>query len=509
MSSTPDSRPEVGRPVADDGGDAIGRDAIARGTPGSRPGLADRALALYPWAQLALLAVPLLALAGPFASVRPGAAGFPYFYRILWFAGLIVAVPLWAKEVRRRRLPLVYSVVTVWWLGWAPVTLLWSPARGVGRTEVLAGSLAMVGSWVVLVLTRGSSRTLRLLRWGWFIAFAVTVAIVAWEWFTGRHLGEVTGVQDWVFSAYSVAGLDTNPNGLSNACVAMVAVLGAQLIREVNARHAAKRGRRVPWRIAVLLVALTVAGYIVYLTGSRAGIMALVLLYVLAAAWSLPACWRSRTRLVVPAVLLCLAVALPVVQRTTLNQLRPPVIGEQAAHQPTSGRYQDNIAEAQKEADVASADKLRRDLTVRGLHYLADSPLLGHGAGAALGLVAADPEYEPGVPERERHVLNLHNTYLEIGVNYGLLGLVPILVVPLLALGTVLRPRPLLRSWPNPVVYECLGILLALLITSLITSTSIGSPTFWLLAAYATALAWNYQDATRAATTPARRESGR
>ena len=461
--------------------------------PASRRGWFDTALDRYPWAQKALVLVPVLALAGPFASVRPGAPGFPYFYRILWFVALIVAVPLFVREVRRRRLPLLYTVVTAWWIVWAPLTLLWSPARSVGRSEVIAGVIAMVGSWVVLVLTRGRSDSLRLLRRGWLIAFAVTMVVVTWEWFTGTHLDDVTGVQDWFFSVYSVAGLDTNPNGLSNSCVAMGAVMCAQLIREVRRPGPAK-----PRRIPLLLVGLLLNGFTIYLTGSRAGILSLVLLLVLAAVWCLP----TRTRLAVPGALIALAIALPIVQDTNLNQLRPPAIGQQATT-PKSGHYQDNVGDAQREADVAAADKLRKDLTIRGLHYLAAKPIQGHGAGAALGLVAADPEYEPGVPERERHVLNLHNTYLEIGVNYGLLGLLPILAVPLLALATVLRPGPLRRRWPDPVVYECLGILLALFITSMITSTSIGSPTFWLLAAYATALAWNYEDATRAAAGPA------
>lgn len=461
----------------------------ARATPSRFDALAPL-LARYPWAQRALLAFPLLAVAGPFASVRPGASGFPYLYRVLWALCLLVAIPLFVTEVRRRALPLAYSLMVLVYAVWAPITLAWSPAPQTGRTEVLAGVIAMAGSWVALVLTRGRSDSLRLLRRGWIVAFVASMVVVTWEFLTGRHLGEVTGTWDWVYSAYSVAGLDTNPNGLSNFCVAASGVMCAQLLRLAGPRA---EGPVPRWRVAGLLAGLVAAGYTIYLTGSRAGIMSLIVILVGAALWCLP----TRRRLAVPALLLILAAALPVVQDTTLNQKRPPAVTQQASAPPKSGHYQDGISEAQKEADVAGADKLRKDLSLLGLRYLAQRPLQGHGAGAALTLVERDPDYEPGVPAKNRHVLNLHNTYLEIGVNYGLIGLVPILAIPLWCLWIFLRPRALRRTWPDPRVYEGLAILLALLITSIITSTSIGTPSFWLLAAYASALAWNYGDATR------------
>ncbi|GAB78146.1 O-antigen ligase [Austwickia chelonae] len=473
-------------------------------------GLTGKIMNRYPIAQKALIAVPLLAFAGPFASVVPGASGFPYFYRILWAVGLIIAVPLFLMEVRRRTLPMAYSVMVLCWTVWAPLTLMWSPAPSTGRTEILAGTMAMWGSWVVLVLTRGSSRSVRLLRHGWVLAFVVTMLFVIWEFFTGRHLGEVTGVQEWTYSVYSVAGLDTNPNGLSNFMVAVVAVLCAQLVREVgghrphrNRIDAAENDIAAPppvaantrtWRIVAIFGCLLLAGFTVYLTGSRAGALALMMLFVATAIWCLP-----TRRFLVPVALIVLTVGMPLLQDSDLNRVRPERVTDQASRPNKSGRYQDNISADKKQADVASADKLRLNLTALGLRYVSENPVHGAGAGAALTLVAQDPDYQPGVPAAKKHVLNLHNTYLEIAVNYGLIGLLPIVAVILLSLQRLLRIRPLRQWWPDPLVFEGLGILLALAVTSVITSSSIGTPTFWLLGAYAAALAWNYEHVTRQA----------
>ncbi|MBW3085879.1 hypothetical protein KEM60_02090 [Austwickia sp. TVS 96-490-7B] len=484
-------------------------------------------LTRYPLAQKALLILPVLAVAGPFASIRPGAAGFPYFYRIVWFLCLAVAVPLFWWESRRHSLPKLYAGVLAWWLIWAPITWLWTPAPGVGRTEIMAGAMAMAGAFVVVVLTRGSSASLRYLRWGWMVAFAVNTAIVSWEFCTGNHLDLVTGVQPWYFSAYSVAGLDTNPNGLSNFNVAIFAVLCAQMVREVGSRRATRAAaeafeneattptsalvpstvcgsisqriglgvRGSARRIIVLYVAMALCAYTVYMTGSRAGAMSQLLLTLMTAAW----CFRGRRLLVVPIALVALAAVIPVVQQSDLRLVRPAAVAQRAAHEGRgSGHYQDNVSDDQKAVDVAKADAARAELTKSGLRAMAEKPLQGHGAGSSITWVAHDPLYPATSANGQRRVINLHNTFLEIGVNYGLIGLLPILAVPLWALMRFLRPRTFLRLWPDPVVLEGLGVLLALLVTSVITSSSIGSPMFWLFYAYAAALAWNYQDAARA-----------
>lgn len=482
----------------------------------------NKFLVPYPWAQRALLLFPLLAVAGPFASFQPGAAGFPYFYRILWVLCLVVAVPLFLLEARRRTIPMLYTVMVAAWVVWAPISLMWSPAPATGRTEVIAGTAAMAGSWVVLILTRGTSRSLRYLRWGWLGAFAVSMVVVIGEFFTGRHLGELTGTWNWVYSAYSVAGLDTNPNGLSNFCIAAVAVTCAQILRDIDTRRKARvaieayeNDRRQPAdidgppaevpgsarpslaakvRLVILVIGLATASFAVYLTGSRAGILALMMLLLMAVLF----CFPRRALLIVPVALLAVTALTYTLPKTDLNTIRTKAVVEQATRKRTG--YQDGISDAQKQADMASADQLRKDLSLLGLRYVAQHPLHGNGAGSALTLVEKDPDYQPGVPREKKHILNLHNTYLEIGVNYGLIGLLPILAVPCWALFVFLRPRHLRRFWPDPVVYEGLGILLALAVSSVITSTSIGTPSFWLLAAYAAALAWNYGDATRAAT---------
>ena len=80
------------------------------------------------------------AFAGPFASIRPGSPGFPYFYRILFVLGLVVAVPLFLTQLRRRLFPALFTVLVAVWIVWAPVSLLWTSDRAAGQREVLAGT---------------------------------------------------------------------------------------------------------------------------------------------------------------------------------------------------------------------------------------------------------------------------------------------------------------------------------------------------------------------------------
>lgn len=465
----------------------------------------------YPLAQKSLIVFPLLAVAGPFASLRPGSAGFPYFYRILFVLGLSVAVPMFLTQLRRRTFPLLFTILLGAWVAWASVSLLWTPDRGGGQREVLAGASALLGAWVVLMLSAGRTRSLRYLRWGWLLAFAVTVLVVIWEIFSWRHLGELTGaVEYWYFSAYTIAGLDTNPNGLSNFVNAMVAVLGAQLIREVRPRRQARaeidaleydgtpperptgrwvRGSR--WRIVAVLVGLAVAGYLSLLTNSRSGVLIMAGLCVLAAVFLLP----TRRYVAVPVALLALVAVLLPLESVELDLLRvqPTTQPADVGARPTSHVHESMTAE-QAAADAAAADQLRVELSRSGLRQVQERPLQGFGAGAAMTRLRDDPQYQPDADVAHRRVLPLHNTFLEMAVNYGVPFVLLVLAVPIAAAAAVLRIRPLRRYWPDPLVYECLGMLLAFLVMSVITSSSIGTPVFWLMLAYAVALAWNYTD---------------
>lgn len=488
------------------------RPAAPDAGPDRGPGRLDQIVARgYPAAQKALVAVPLLAFAGPFASIRPGSPGFPYFYRILFVLGLVVAVPLFLTQLRRRLFPALFTVLVAVWIVWAPVSLLWTSDRAAGQREVLAGTSALLGAWVTLILTRGSHRSLRYLRWGWVLTFVVTVLVVAWEIVSWRHLGELTGaVEYWAFDAYTVAGLDTNPNGLSNVVNAVVAVMGAQLIREVRARRVARapieavqydgpppdrvNGRFTRgswWRIAALLAGIVVAGYLSLLTNSRSGILVVAILCLLAAVFCLP----PRRYVVVPVALALIAGTVLALEPLPADAVRaqPTAQPTDVAQRPSKYNHEGMTPE-EAAADLAAADSLRRDLSLSGLRQVEQRPLQGAGAGAATERLAADPDYQPGKSTRERRILPLHNTFLELAVNYGVPFLLLVLAIPLAAAAAVLRPRELRRYWPDPIVYECLGMLLSVLVMSLISSSSIGTPVFWLMLAYAAALAWNYTD---------------
>ncbi len=488
-------------------------------------GPARALLARYPLARKALVAVPALAAAGPFASISPGASGFPYLYRVLWVLLALVAIPLaFTKEVRTRLIPRLFTLLVVWWVIWTPITLQWSPTPRVGRTEILASVASLLGAWVVLIVTKGSSRSLRYLRAGFVAAFVMTLLVVLWEFVTGEHLPAITGVQEWFFSLYLVSGTFTNPNGLSNFLLVCVAVLVAQLAREVSVPHPRRaladayeldqpltpaddgaatasafprhtsRGAR--WRVCGLVALLAFAVYILMLTGSRAGMMVSTLLFLLGAAW----CLAASPRRVVALALIGLAVAGPALSFTSLDRLRPPTaLAKTQGEEPLSGHHVDTLTRQEMEADYAAADRMRLDLTKSGARSLADAPLIGNGAGSSMTKLEQDEEYGPGLDPKDRRIINLHNSFLEMGVNYGLIGLLPVILVNGGVLAFVLHPGRLARLWPDPNVLEALGVLLAVAVTSVIASSAVGDPTFWLFIAYAGAVAWNYADADRVA----------
>ncbi|MEP7161411.1 MAG: O-antigen ligase family protein [Dermatophilaceae bacterium] len=465
-------------------------------------------LARYPIAQNALVAIPALAAAGPYASLRPGSSGFPYLYRVLWALLAIVAVPLFfTRQVRTRLLPRLFTLFVAWWAIWTPITLLWSPAGDVGRTQILASTASLVGAWVVLITTRGTARSLHLLRIGFVIAVAMNVAVVLWEWFSGEHLVVIAGIQDWYYSAYLVAGTFTNPNGLSNFLIVAVAVLTAQLIRERAAARPRRAGadavegvegpaiRGSRPRVVALVIALACCVVVIGLTGSRGGMIASTVVLLGGALW----CFPGRIRATVPIALVLLAAGGPLLALTDYEKVRPSsasagMVGEE----PSSGRHLDNLTRDQVQADLLAADRLRVDLSRSGLRSFAEAPLQGHGAGAAITTLEQDPQYGPGLDPALRRIINLHNTFLEVAVNYGVIGLAPIILLLGGILTTVLRPGPLRRLWPDPNVFETLAVLLGVAVTSIIASTALGDPTFWLSLAYAAAVAWNYADAVRA-----------
>ena len=501
--------------------------------------LLPKILARYPLAQNALVAIPALAAAGPYASLRPGSAGFPYLYRVLWVLLAMVAVPLFfTRQVRTRLLPRLFTLFVAWWAIWTPITLLWSPAGDVGQTQILASTASLVGAWVVLITTRGTARSLHLLRLGFVIAVAMNVVVVLWEWFGGEHLVVIAGIQEWYYSAYLVAGTFTNPNGLSNFLIVAVAVLTAQLLREKAvarprragadavegiehtgavgfgpsgkkptshpgvprrstgrelSKRAVARGSRP--RVVALVVALACCVVVIGLTGSRGGMIASSVVLLGGALWCLP----GRIRATVPIALVLLAAGGPLLAQTDYEKVRPSTASAgMPGKEPTSVRHLDNLTRDQVQADLLAADRLRVDLSRSGLRSFADAPLQGHGAGAAITTLERDPQYGPDLDPALRRIINLHNTFLEVAVNYGVIGLAPIVLVLGGILTTVLRPGPLRRLWPDPNVFETLAVLLGVAVTSIIASTALGDPTFWLSLAYAAAVAWNYADAVRA-----------
>ena len=193
--------------------------------------------------------------------------------------------------------------------------------------------------------------------------------------------------------------------------------------------------------MAALLLGVAVAGYLSLLTNSRSGVLVVAVLAVLAARCCLP----SRGYVVVPVVLLAIAGALIPLERVELDTLRvqPTAQPTDVRNRPTSHQHESMTPE-QLAADLAAADSLRAELLRSGLRQVAQRPLHGFGAGSALTRLQEDRQYQPDVSIRR--ILPLHNTFLEMAVNYGVPFVLLVLAVPGLAALTVLRPGCLLYT---------------------------------------------------------------
>ncbi len=429
-------------------------------------------------ARVALVLFPVLAALGPIASVAPARSGFPYFYRVLALValpGAVVSVYRLRADGIRAILP--FSLLTLTWLVWAPLTLWWSPDRQTGLSEVLAGAIACLAAWVLLVLTRGDRYRIAFVRSGWALVLFPATAIVVGELVTHKHLfSELTG-SHWIFVNAWVGGFRHNPNDFAAICAACYVALLALLMR-----------RRRLWEMAAISVgALVVLPYILVATNSRAALLTVVTIGLLSLPWFIarPG-WRARVALVIASVAISIMVTGVVpgsgvaIRSWIAESARPPQVATQTE---TSARPGQIVLDAAEEArQEAVADSQRIMLSRTGLRYFESAPVIGHGAGSFGYLWAHDAEAAYKWP------MSLHNSYLQFAIHYGALGLLPLLYLILVVLWRAVPRR--VSDLRDPMRFESLGFLVAAVVMSVTASSALGDPAHWLMLAYSGALAW-------------------
>lgn len=354
-------------------------------------------------------------------------------------------------------------------LAWVPLAYTRSPDPTQARAEltgVITGVLLAAGTAAATRYTAGGLRSMRL---GWVIGLVLALGTAVFEIATGRHVHADESLS-WTLDPTIVAGPFRNPNDFA----AILAVLVSGTI----AYRAGVRSARARAGLAVLAAFGVVA---VFLTQSRGGLIAIVLVLAIHAvrvladrrdAGRVPTPRSSRgprtvTWAIAGAALVAVVAAFTV---PALARHNPIVTMITAAGQPGTAR----------------SDTLRLDLIRAGWRYFTGSDHLGTGAGSFEYLLAHDPN--PGVS----HIIWMHNTFLELLLQYGIVVAAALVAVVVAVLVT--SARSLLhvrgktaeqRRETRMTVAEALSALVAFAALGSLAYTALETHAWWMLLAYA------------------------
>lgn len=321
--------------------------------------------------------------------------------RVWWaFFALSFAVALvCCVNARRQNCAPVVAFVGFWCV-WLVSLPLWSDvsvdkrvftgtARSVLACALLAAALALLG--------RGTLRGARAFRTGWLIVVASTAAMGVAEVLTQQHYSPYG---PWLPPPWSPAGPFTNPN---NFAVVLLLGVGLALCRMTE--------RMPTWRRVALGGLVLVCVGLIVTTLSRAALAAVPLMALVAVhlEWRRPggtgSLWsvlrRNTSRGMVTAAVAIGGVGalLLLLPGSPLRRFLFPA---------------DDATEA--------ADNLRLMLVRAGLDVWSTSPITGIGGGLSPAVVAkAHPEIGRVIP--------LHNGFIQILVEYGLVVGLPLVVV--------------------------------------------------------------------------------
>lgn len=390
---------------------------------------------------------------------------------LIALAALPRAWPAWRKP------PVLAWVVA--WAAWAlsavvGLTRLPRDWASAGRSEVVLMAAAAALGTLLLVAhlatatgprglfgdapaSRGPGRVANGFRWMWLAILVTTAPLAMWEITRGEHINvSPWGVGVWAFAG-SAAGPFANPNNF--ACV-LLAVVGTLLAWSLD--------RIRWWWSALLVLAAASAAWLVWGTLSRAAtagvaaqlVIAVVGLGVSRGWWA--ALWRRRA-----GRLLATVGALVMAGLVAAAFVVPSL----AARNP--------LLRAPK-LDEAASDNLRLLLVENGLRYWSAAPLLGRGPASFEQIQSA--EKPAGVPNP---ALNLHNGFVEIGTQYGLLAALPLAALLLVALWCGLRRGPV------AVRVEVACLFVAYVVTAVDVSSAPGFPLWFVMLAHVVARAAN------------------
>ncbi len=391
---------------------------------------------------------------------------------------------LWGSRWWRHPAPLLLALF--WALFWAlaPRALAAAPDGRLGRKELAGLAVCTFVSVAAVILSRGRRPGVAAFRWGWVVSLLLTGGIGVWELVTGHHLWTPDWAP-WRFTEGVISSTFINPNNFSDALVGMFAGVVALWAATPGSRRAL---RAILGGLALFAVALML------LTQSRGGLVGLVVIATLellrrrrlaTGARPLREVLRAHPRAVAAAaagVLVLIAATFLVPALAARNPIRATI---DIALSPGQGR----------------ADALRVSLVRSAVGYLRDSGWAGSGAGSFEPLFWNDPA-RGGLP-----ATNLHNAFVELLTQYGVLVFAPYAALLLVLVGALwlrtgrrgrgrgeadarrperdpaARERVIVRN-------ELAGQLTAFVLLGATASSALEIPFWWLSLANAVALAW-------------------
>ena len=389
------------------------------------------------------------AIAGP--NLAPPPAPWLFAFRILIVVlglGLVAYLLMDGRLVLPAGVPRPAGLLGIWVL-WSALSVAWAADTVAALRWTLF--LTMMGGLAIgIALLCREPRRARILLWALGVAFVAACLVALVEIATGLHLPTSRGVKrQGLFGATSFFGNENNFATYLTLTLPYLAVIPL-FVRDVRLKAAGYAGS-----ILALLMILT--------TGSKSALISVGLILI-ALLVIVGRDRESRGRLAAAAAIAGLTVALLV--PATLGS-GPLALSQRAVTKLDFGLLLEQI-----ESQTGSGG-VRASLLTEGLALVDDSNGLGVGAGNAETSVKSLKDF-PGAA-------NLHNWWLEVLVNGGLVGFALYLA---LFLGLLRGQSRAARGSPDPFVrYMALAGMLAMIgfvAGSLGPSTAIHFAPMWI-----------------------------
>ncbi len=422
--------------------------------------------------KLTLLAIPLLASMSRWASISPGAPNSPYFYRLLIPALVLGAV---ASIIRGYRpyggewILISALLLTALW----GMELIYEGAYGEGGVAKYLSLLFQIAAAIVIIwVLRADHERLMWFRYGLLLSLLMQVLIGAWEVTTSQHLNDLVG-QEWLFSFRDVpVGTFVNPN---NYALFVVGTMGPLLA-------VAALKRRYAWHILAGLGILA----IVILCVQTSGVAALTLAGLIGAMWIVFNDFR-RLGTVIMAGTLMLAVTAAVTVTHYVNIID----------------FLFSTVDENQDTSLTS----RLDTYAFLLRLARAESYLGIGPGSiADEVVMVSREFQGGI------LINPHNTWLEMLVEYGVFLALPMFAYLVWIVSTLVRSLGRRAGETARTRYlrvEGMSVVSTIIVANFIASSLIIETTWWMYLGYAGAIGatlrreWHATDAAATDRTPA------